>query len=148
MKKLFLTGYERETVESFIKKLRLKKITTVIDVREIPLSRKNGFSKNNLSQLLRKNDIKYYHFPKLGSPILLRNKLRETGDYLTFFERYYHHISNPKYNEIINTVIKLVVNNGESSALLCFEKETDLCHRSIIATKVLERNSGISAIHL
>ena len=146
MKNLFLTGYEKETIEDFLKKLKANNITTVIDVREIPLSRKNGFSKNNLARLLKENGIKYFHFPNLGSPLLLRKRLKETGDYLSFFDGYNNYVS--KHPALIEEVVKLVVNNGESSALLCFERESDLCHRSIIATKVLEQSKKISAIHL
>ena len=43
MKKIYLTGYEAETIEEFLKKLKDNKVTTVIDIREKPLSRKNGF---------------------------------------------------------------------------------------------------------
>jgi len=146
MKKLFLTGYEKETIESFIKKLKAQNITTVIDVREIPLSRKNGFSKKALSLLLRQNNIKYFHFPGLGSPLSLRKRLKETGDYLDFFEGYNRYVS--RHADLINKVVKLVISNGESSALLCFERESDLCHRSIIASKVLGQSRKISAIHL
>ncbi len=115
-------------------------------MREIPLSRKNGFSKNSLSQLLEESGIKYFHFPKLGSPMMLRRRLKETGNYLDFFSGYHSYVS--EHPDLINKVVKLVVNNGESSALLCFEKETDLCHRAIIATKVLKESNEIVAIHL
>lgn len=145
-KRLFLTGYEKETIKSFLQKLKAQDISTIIDVREIPLSRKNGFSKKPLSQLLKDNNIKYFHFPGLGSPLSLRKKLKETGDYLDFFDGYNRYVS--RHGDLINRVVELVVNNGKSSALLCFERETDLCHRSIIATKVLGQNKKISAIHL
>ena len=77
MKKLFLTGYEKETIEEFLDKLKKENITTVIDIRETPLSRKNGFSKNLLSKLLEKKGINYFHFQDLGSPKELRDKLKK-----------------------------------------------------------------------
>ena len=64
MPSLFLTGYENETIEEFLKKLQSEGITTVIDVREIPLSRKYGFSKKQLIEQLDTLGIKYFHFPK------------------------------------------------------------------------------------
>ena len=49
---------------------RLKKIgiEQLVDVREIPLSRKNGFAKNALKKALDNNGIIYKHLPELGSP--------------------------------------------------------------------------------
>lgn len=141
MKTLFLTGYEKETPKDFLRKLKSKKITTVIDVREIPLSRKNGFSKQLLRKELAKHKIEYHHFPDLGSPTALRRKLRETNDYLGFFKNYRKYIKNKK--NLIGEVIKIVISNGESSTLLCFEKHSDLCHRSIIASEILKMNKKV-----
>jgi uncharacterized protein (DUF488 family) len=146
MTTLFLTGYEKKTLSDFLSTLKQKNITTVIDVREIPLSRKNGFSKSILARELFKNKINYYHFPELGSPTALRNNLRETNDYLTFFKEYRKYIGRRK-TPIIK-VIKLVVNNGENSTLLCFERNTDLCHRSIIASEILKMNKKLRIIPL
>lgn len=140
-KRLFLTGYEKESISGFLGKLRKNKITTVIDVREIPLSRKNGFSQKNLYKELSENEIKYYHFVGLGSPNILRKRLRDTGDYLNFFKDYRKYIKNK--GSLVNKVIKLVINNGKNSALLCFEKYTDLCHRSIIASEILKTEENI-----
>ena len=81
MKKLFLTGYEKETIDKFLKKLEEANITTIIDIREKPLSRKNGFSKYTLEKLLKAKGISYFHFQDLGSPESLRTKLKEESNY-------------------------------------------------------------------
>lgn len=141
MAHLFLTGYEKETLEDFLDKLKQEGITAVIDVREVPLSRKNSFSKETLKEELAKNKIKYYHFPELGSPTELRDRLRETSDYLNFFRGYREYVTK-KRGSIVK-LIKLVISNGESSALLCVERHSDLCHRSIIASEILKINQNI-----
>jgi len=146
MKNLILTGYEKETIPEFLDKLKKEKITTLIDVREIPFSRKNGFSKEALKKKLLRNKIEYYHFPDLGSPNKLRNKLRKTNDYLTFFKTYRKYIKGKKGSLL--RLVKLVINNGKSSALLCFERHSDLCHRSIIASEILKINKNIRIIPL
>ena len=146
MKTLFLTGYEKETLKDFLNKLKREGITSVIDVREIPLSRKNSFSKKILEKELAKYRIKYYHFPELGSPTMLRNRLRETNDYLNFFRDYRKYIS--KKRNLIAKLVKLVVSNGENSTLLCFERHSDLCHRSIIASEILRMNKSVEVISL
>jgi len=134
-------GYEGETPEGFLQRIQDEGITTVIDVREIPLSRKNGFSKTNLKNSLDKYGIKYYHYSQLGSPSSLRKMLRENGDYLTFFKDYRKYIRKKK--GLVNEVAQLVANNGKNSTLLCFEKHSDLCHRSIVASEILRLNSKI-----
>jgi len=43
---LFTLGYEGLTIEAFIARLQAAQVKTVVDVRELPLSRKKGFSKS------------------------------------------------------------------------------------------------------
>ena len=126
MPKLYLTGYEKETIEQFLGKLQREGITTVIDVREIPLSRKNGFSKANLERLLHERGIEYYHFQELGSPRKIREELKETGDYLRFFKEYRKYASQK--GKLIKNVSDLV-RSKRHSVLLCFEKDCELCNR-------------------
>lgn len=137
MPKLYLTGYEKETIEKFLNKLEKSGITAVIDVREIPLSRKNGFSKVNLEKTLKERGIEYYHFPELGSPSKIRTELKATGDYLEFFRAYRRHAKN-KFVTVKNVLN--IIQNKKHSALLCFEKDCDLCHRTILASELLKLN--------
>ena len=89
MSTLYLTGYEKETTDQFINKLEKAGVTTIIDIREIPLSRKKSFSKTNLKRILSDKGIHYFHLPKLGSPSTIRNKLKHKKiDYLQFFILY------------------------------------------------------------
>lgn len=142
MPHLFLTGYEKETIEEFINKLKINHITTVIDVREIPLSRKNGFSKNKLSPILIANGIKYYHLPQFGSPYEIRNDLKSgRSDYLDFFKKYRKYIQGEKF--AFKDLLEIINNNGKT-LLLCFEKDSDLCHRSILANEILKRDKNLT----
>lgn len=135
MKTLFLTGYEGETLKDFLEKLEKNKVTSVIDVREVPLSRKNGFSKDSLERVLTSKKIKYDHIPELGSPSHMRKSLHETGDYLSFFEAYRKYIKTEK-NKIAD--VERIVSKEKNPVLLCFEKITDLCHRTILASEILK----------
>lgn len=145
MKKLYLTGYEKETIDEFIKKLQQENITTVIDIREKPLSRKNGFSKNTLKKILESNNIAYFHFQDLGSPESLRIKLKEESNYLDFFKGYRKYIQHK--SNTIKKILKVIAENGRS-VLLCFEKESELCHRSIVASELLKCNPNLQIIPL
>lgn len=134
MNRVFLVGYERETPEEFLEKIKQVNIKTVIDVREIPLSRRNGFSKSNLQRFLRKNGINYYHLESLGSPTKLRIELRRSGDYLTFFKAYRHYLNKNKM--AIKNLLD-IISTIKHPALLCYERDCELCHRSIIASELM-----------
>jgi uncharacterized protein (DUF488 family) len=146
MPHLFLTGYENETIEEFLKKLKRNGITTVIDVREIPLSRKNGFSKKNLRKTLFNLGIKYYHFPRLGSPRKIREDLKSgRTDYLNFFKEFRNYVCHQ--NKLFDQTLQIILKN-KNTTLLCFEKESDLCHRSILASEILKIKPQIKIIPL
>ena len=84
-RKLFTIGYIGRTLDDFIDGLLSHGIECLIDTREIPISRKKGFSKSSLEAKLGRAGIAYRHFRLLGSPCLHRHRLRETGDYDRFF---------------------------------------------------------------
>lgn len=56
---IYTIGYEGYAIEQFIKKLKDSNVQQLIDVREIALSRKNGFSKSILGEELKKAGIRY-----------------------------------------------------------------------------------------
>ena len=131
MTEVALTGYEGETISAFVHKLQAD-VKAVIDIREIPLSRKKGFSKNTLAKTLWSRGIEYHHFKELGSPSEIRNQLRSDGDYIDFFEKYKRHAR--KNGGILKNVLKII--HSKHSALLCFEKDCELCHRTIVASEL------------
>jgi len=134
---ILLTGYEKETIEEFIYKLIDNNVKAVIDVREIPLSRKYGFSKIHLKRELNRYNIKYFHLPELGSPTNIRKDLKTNRlDYLEFFKRYREYLQNK--NDVLENLANIATNE-ETTALLCYEKCTELCHRSIIANEMTIR---------
>lgn len=145
IKKLYLTGYEKENIDEFLKKLKEAKITTVIDIREKPLSRKNGFSKFILEKLLVKNGVTYFHLQDLGSPEYLRTQLKKDLNYLTFFKEYRKYL-HQKPN-LIKKTLDVIYANGRST-LLCFEKEYQLCHRSIVASELIKCDPNLQVIPL
>lgn len=148
MTKLFLTGYEKETLGGFLSKLKKSGVKAVLDVREIPLSRKNGFSKTYLKKRLSAEGIKYYHFQKLGSDYKSRRQLRTKGnnyDYLDFFIDYRNDLEKEK--DTIKEIYQ-IISQEEKSALLCFEKKSELCHRSIVASALLTIDKSIKIIQI
>ena len=63
---LFTFGYEGLPIEAFIQRLRDARVELIVDVRELPLSRKKGFSKTALREHLAAAGIGYTHIPAQG----------------------------------------------------------------------------------
>src|SRR6478609_1630184 len=60
-------GYEGLTVDALVSRLRLRGVTTLVDVRLNAISRKRGFSKKALGTALEQAGIAYLHRPALGN---------------------------------------------------------------------------------
>jgi len=57
-------------------------VKTVVDVRELPLSRKKGFSKSAFCDALSAHGIAYLH--ALGCPKPIRNPYKADGNWQTY----------------------------------------------------------------
>ena len=58
---LFTVGYEGREPDELIALLQANGVDRVIDIRELPLSRRRGFSKTPLGTALRAVGIEYVH---------------------------------------------------------------------------------------
>ena len=142
---LFTVGYEGATIDGFIDILQANKIGCILDVRALPLSRKPGFSKNQLAQRLNCVDIHYIHLAELGTPKEIRDRLRRTRDYSTFFRKMDKYLTGKK------EAIKRAYNHAMSRrcCLMCFERLVDQCHRKIVAEKIKATNGdGLQITHI
>jgi len=137
----YTIGYEGKTIEQFIDKLELLNIKQVIDVREIALSRKKGFTKNTLRQKLEEKSIIYKHFPELGSPTQIRDKLYENWNYTEFFKEYVCYLENKDQQKALAELEELAC--GECTAIMCFERDVSKCHRKIIGEKLGTNGFGV-----
>ena len=140
---LFTIGYEGLQLEQFIDIINKNNIKTIIDIRELALSRKNGFSKTALSNAMGSNNIQYYHFHELGSPRELRKELHQNKvEYDEFFQSYRTYVVNH-----IDIIIKaLEIAENSKSALLCFEHDPKICHRSILAEIMLSYSDKLCEV--
>jgi uncharacterized protein (DUF488 family) len=144
MNKFYLIGYEKQNIDFFINKLKDNRITTLVDVREIPLSRKKGFSKNSLKLKLNEAGIDYVHIRKLGSPKIIRHKLHEDKNYIYFFKKYRAYIKG-RHIELQNLV---EMTRYEKICIMCFEANCELCHRSLIADELTKMNPLLNGISI
>ena len=132
-KLLYTVGYEGADLGEFIATLEAYSIQQIIDVRELPLSRKRGFSKTALAAALEKAGIKYLHLKPLGDPKPGREAAR-SGDITRFRRIYLHHLSTDQAQEGLGNARAAA--KKMTSSLLCYERNHTDCHRSIIAEKL------------
>lgn len=143
-KVLFTLGYEGLTPQQFVEKLKAKGIKQLIDVRQLALSRKRGFSKSALERVLKKEGIRYQHFSLLGTPKALRDKLHADWDYRYFFKEYRKRFHDPGVLKALKALQGLSMER--KTALMCFEKDPSKCHRSILKEKFVKK--GFKVIDL
>lgn len=141
---LYTIGYEGMTFEAYVNKLIKNGINVVCDVRKNPLSRKFGFSKGVLSQLLPRLNVRYLHIPELGIASSERKYLRAPSDYTQLFNTYSKALS-AKGTYLAN--IREIVGKKNNVALTCFEQQADHCHRSRIGGLMGEEYS-LNIFHL
>lgn len=139
---LFTIGYEGAQLADFLGRLQAVGITVLVDVRELPLSRRRGFSKNQLAGLLQQHGIRYVHKRELGAPREIRHKLRDTGDYSVYFARFNAYLRTQR--EALERLIEECVGGV---ALMCFERDPKECHRSAVARE-LGKLADLEPVHL
>ena len=126
---LFTFGYEGLDFDAFITRLREAQIRAIVDVRELPLSRKKGFSKTALRDQLAVAGIVYYHVPALGCPRLIRNQYRADGDWARYTKDFL------AYLQTQDVAVRELAQRSRANAvcLLCFEADYSMCHRTYVA---------------
>lgn len=136
-------GYEGIDIDAFMVLLAENGIETVVDVREMPLSRKPGFSKKTLANILNLSGFEYIHMVKLGCPKTVRDRYRQDGDWKRYTEGFLNYLETQQ-----STIAELSSLAASSScALLCYEADFNYCHRSMVADAVKDY-CGANVIHI
>jgi uncharacterized protein (DUF488 family) len=126
-------GYEGSTIEKFVAALKYASIDVLIDVRDLPLSRKKGFSKNGLAQSLADADIEYVHLKGLGDPKDGRMAAR-AGEFDLFRKIFRRHMQTETAIRDLGIAAGIV--RARRTCLMCFECHHEKCHRSIVAERL------------
>jgi uncharacterized protein (DUF488 family) len=140
---VFTIGYEGLGIDRFLSLLAEHGVETIVDIRELPLSRKRGFSKTALSTVLNESGLEYVHMVELGCPKPVRNGYREDGDWKRYTAGFLKHLKEQR------AAVKALAERVESStcALLCFEADFNVCHRSMVAD-TLHKRTGVAIKHI
>ena len=126
---LFTFGYEGLSIDAFIEKLKEARVKTIVDVRELPLSRKKGFSKNSFSAALSANGISYLHAPALGCPKPIRDQYKRDSNWKTYTKDFLKYIKTQ--DAPLRELVKVA--NATQACLVCFEADYSMCHRTFVA---------------
>jgi uncharacterized protein (DUF488 family) len=126
---VFTIGYEGLDIDTFVALLAQHSIDTVVDIRELPLSRKRGFSKKALGNALKLHGHEYVHLAALGCPKTVRNDYRDNGDWKRYTKGFARHLNTQA--EALASLSAMTV--ASNCALLCYEADFNRCHRSLVA---------------
>lgn len=127
--KLFTIGYEGATQPELIAALERAGVKRLIDVRQLPLSRRPGFSKTPLKNALADHGIDYVHLKALGTPPEGREAARK-GRHDAMAVIYRATLAEPGAIVAAEQLRELA--SEAPSALLCFEREPTHCHRQVL----------------
>jgi uncharacterized protein (DUF488 family) len=141
---LYTIGYEGAQPADFFDRLLTNSVRVLIDVRDLPLSRKRGFSKNALREGLAERGIEYLHLKGLGDPKPGRIAARE-GRYSDFRRIFNAHMQTSAAQQALAEAVHLA--SSSVACLLCFEQDHRNCHRCIVADEIV-RVGAFSLTHL
>ncbi len=124
---VFNIGYQRHSLESFLKKMDNYKVDIVVDLRSTPYSKKPDFNREKLRSALSGHGIKYIW----------------KGKVLGGFG-----VSRQTWIESLNDLaLHTKVVPPERICLMCMESSVNQCHRKELM-EILEREHGIQGFNL
>ncbi len=135
--KLYTIGYERASQSALVRTLVDAGVKTLIDVRELPNSRRAGFSKRALSEALSAEGIAYLHLKALGTPAEGREAHRK-GDMKRFWSIVDARLATPEADAAFEQAAKVA--RAAPCCLLCLEADASVCHRARVAGELARRH--------
>jgi uncharacterized protein (DUF488 family) len=137
-------GYERLGFAAFIEAMQDAGIETVIDVRDLPNSRRAGFSKGNLKAGLARVGIDYVHLKALGTPKSGRDA-NKRGDWENFWPIVDEALSSPEAGLALEQAA--IIAKTKHACLLWLEHDWRVCHRLRVC-ELLSEKHGFVAEHI
>lgn len=141
--KVWTIGYERATVGGVIAALTGAGVEVLADVRALPLSRRPGFSKSSLATALAEAGIEYRHLKALGTPAEGRAAAR-AGHHADLERIYAGQLELPEALAAGAQLAELA--GGRRVALLCYERDAHVCHRSLLREAMLSEFDAIDLV--
>lgn len=127
---LFTIGYQGSSLERLVETLSAADVSVLVDTRETPTSRRPEFRPRSLEAALGEAGIGYVSATALGAPKALREIAGDDWD--GFANGYRERLALVR--EELERLLPLV--RAERVCLLCFEADSDACHRSLLAHEI------------
>jgi uncharacterized protein (DUF488 family) len=134
--RVFTIGYEQTIVADLIAALQAAGVERVVDVRAVAASRRPGFSKTALAGALQEAGIAYEHLRALGTPKEGRDAAKK-GDRATLERVYAGQLELPEAQAAAALLLDRAA--GQPTALLCYERAPEDCHRSMLLAAIAPR---------
>jgi uncharacterized protein (DUF488 family) len=141
---IYSIGYEKAAPHDFLATLVAAGIRTLIDVRDLPLSRRAGFSKRQLAAALDAVGIAYVHLKALGTPPEGREANRRR-DWDSFWHIVDAKLAGAEAEHALAETAALA--RRAPSVLLCYEADFHICHRARVG-EILTARHGFAVRHL
>lgn len=136
MMRLCTIGYERAAFVDFAATLVAAGVTTVIDVRAEPHSRRREFALKHLEPELGAYGIAYESWPELGTPAAGREAAKR-GDMVSFARIFADQLASNRARVALEALIDRMTE--ETPCLMCYERDPAHCHRALIVERLRER---------
>ncbi len=145
MPEIYTIGYEGMSQDALFQTLVFHDIETLLDVRELPQSRKPGLSKTALRLAAADYGLQYQHIRALGTPRDIRYQRKIDHDEAAFRRDFLTYLATQ------DAAMEALVEQAQSSrcCLLCYEANPEECHRLMVAARAVEMAGGaLTAVHL
>lgn len=146
MPTVYTIGFQKKSLEEFIRLLREHKCDAVIDVRLRNTSQLAGYSKrDDLAFLLEQGfGIAYEHHPDLAPTDEVLDRYRSSHDF-TGYEAALTPLLVERHAERVG---QEVLAKYKAPCLLCAEPKADTCHRRLVAEYWAKHIPDITIVHL
>jgi Protein of unknown function, DUF488 len=122
-------GYELHKDHlAFAQHVQAAGVERLIDVRELPISRRRGYAKSALAQAMTDVNVEYLHIKALGNPKPFRD-LYKSGHVEEGRRCYEEHLLGERRDALEDLVPLL---REKRCALMCVEHDPATCHRTVI----------------
>jgi uncharacterized protein (DUF488 family) len=142
--RLFTIGYEKARQADVIDVLTAAGVKILIDVRDRPVSRRPGFSKNQLAAAVEAAGMRYVGLKALGTPPEGRE-----ANHKRQWDRFWQIVDDKLATAEAEIALQQAAATAAEapSCLICYEADPRICHRSRVAAILSERH-GFTVRHL
>ena len=143
---IYTIGHSTRTLEELIAALRTHGVTTLVDIRAFPMSRRMPhFDRESLELELPKRGVDYLWMKELGGR---RKKILQdspnTGLRNDSFRNYADYMLTPEFAQAIERLLE--ISGKDKTAIMCAERVYFQCHRMLVSDYLVAH--GHTVLHI